>query len=55
MGEPIPFPKGYKGPGPDQSDALIKELHETYLNEISILFNKYKAIAGKPDAVLEIL
>lgn len=32
----------------------IEELHQKYLLSITEMFNKYKAAAGYPDAVLEI-
>ena len=34
---------------------LIEELHNKYINSLKDLFNKYKVLAGHPDAVLEII
>lgn len=53
IGDPIPIPKPWNvakdGPIPDD---LVDELHSTFLKSITELFDKYKAAAGYPDAVL---
>ena len=40
-----------KGPIPSE---LIDELHEKFLKEMIALFDKYKEIAGHPNAILEV-
>jgi diacylglycerol O-acyltransferase 2, plant len=52
MAEPITVEK-WTGDGPVPSN-LIDELHDRYLATLVKLFDDYKAIAGYPDAVLEI-
>ena len=54
VGKPIPIPKGYSGTGP-VPEELIEELHATYIREIRELFDTHKALAGYPDAQLEVL
>ena len=34
---------------------VIDDLHSTYISALSEVFNQYKAVAGYPDAVLEIV
>ena len=57
LGDPIPPPKwdSNKEPGSKVPDELINELHATLLKDMVQLFEKYKAAAGYPDAVLEIV
>lgn len=59
IGKPIPIPAVHQGAGDrDPQQALaqqIEELHGRFLEEMMQLFDKYKAAAGYPDAVLEIL
>jgi 2-acylglycerol O-acyltransferase 2 len=54
IGEPIPVPVGWDGKGPIPVE-LINELHETYMKAMVELFDTHKAVAGYPDAKLEIL
>jgi hypothetical protein len=56
MGEPIVPPKWTKGKDGDRiPDALVDQLHAQFLADMQALFNKYKAAAGYPDAVLEVV
>jgi hypothetical protein len=56
MGEPIVPPKWTKGKDGDSiPDALVDQLHAQFLADMHALFNKYKAAAGYPDAVLEVV
>lgn len=54
IGEPIEVEKwdATKGPIPDDQ---IEELHERYIDSIQELFERYKEVAGYPDAVLNIV
>ena len=53
LGSPIPPPVWdvSKGPIPE---ALIDELHATFLKQMCELFDTYKSAAGYPDAVLDV-
>jgi hypothetical protein len=56
MGEPIVPPKWTKGKDGDSiPDTLVDQLHAQFLADMQALFNKYKAAAGYPDAVLEVV
>ncbi len=53
IGDPIPIPVV---PDDDERKSkAIDQLHATYIKEIHALFEKYKVVAGYPDAQLEIL
>lgn len=53
IGNPIPIPVV---PDDDEKKSkAIDLLHATFLKEMEALFEKYKAVAGYPDAQLEIL
>lgn len=55
VGEPITPPtEGWDGVGPVPFE-LIEKLHQTYMDKITELFDKYKADCGCSDAVLQIL
>lgn len=56
IGEPIVPPKWTKGADGDRiPDALVDQLHAQFLKDMQELFDRYKAAAGYPDAVLEVL
>ena len=57
IAEPISIPGGkWKGEGKIPDDhPLIKQIHDEYISSIQKLFDKYKAAAGYPNAILEIL
>lgn len=53
IADPLPVEK-WTGDGPVPAEK-IEELHKRYLDSIQDLFDKYKSVAGYPDATLEIL
>jgi hypothetical protein len=56
IGEPIPPPKWTPSKeGERVPEHLIDELHARFLKDMVELFDKYKAAAGYPDAVLEVV
>lgn len=59
IGEPIVPPKWEKKAGDPAGsripDALVDELHARFLKDMQELFDRYKAAAGYPDAVLEVV
>lgn len=50
VGEPLEIPQV-----DDPSDEMVDEWHGKYMDALRAVFDKHKAEAGKPDAVLEIL
>lgn len=58
MGDPIVPPKWVKGQGKKGEripEALVDQLHAQFLADMTALFDKYKAAAGYPNAVLEVV
>ena len=61
MGDPIVPPKWEKTNSSSGSaveripEELVDQLHAQFLREMQTLFDKYKAAAGYPDAVLEVV
>ena len=49
LGEPLQLPR-IEAP----TQAQIDEWHAEYLNALRVTFDRHKAEAGKPDAVLEV-
>ena len=49
VGEPLQLPR-IEAP----TQAQIDEWHAEYLNALRVTFDRHKAEAGKPDAVLEV-
>ena len=62
IGQPLPPPKWtpseadlLPGAKPKVPEELINEYHATALQAMTELFDTYKAAAGYPDAVLEVV
>ena len=56
IGDPIVPPVWVKSSeGERIPDILIDEMHAQFLQQMRALFDKYKAQAGYPDAVLEVV
>lgn len=53
-GEPLPALKWDKEKGAIP-ESLVTEIHAKYIESLTTAFDKYKALAGYPDAVLEIV
>ena len=52
---PIKVAKWVETNGGPIPQHVIDDLHNTYISALTEVFNKYKAVAGYPDAVLEIV
>ena len=56
LAPPIPVPPEFTNSGEKRTlEERIEELHSTYISSITSLFEKYKEIAGYPNAKLEIV
>jgi hypothetical protein len=62
IGEPIVPPKWVRSTdaaegknGSRIPDELVDALHKQFEHDMTALFDKYKAAAGYPDAVLEVV
>lgn len=58
IGQPIPPPKIAWSSKPEDKGKMseaIDGLHQTFMKEMLTLFDDHKALAGYPEAVLEIL
>jgi 1-acyl-sn-glycerol-3-phosphate acyltransferase len=55
VGDPIATPKLPENFTEEQKQAAIEELPSTFIKEIKALFNKFKGVAGYPDAKLNVL
>lgn len=55
IGDPIPTPKVAADATAEQKQAVIDDLHATFLQQMHALFDKYKGPAGYPTAQLNVL
>ena len=54
VGDPISVPKWKAKDGERPPRDMVEKLHTQYLQDMHDLFNKYKAEAGYPDAILNV-